>query len=332
MLSLTKLKQILQEKGLTPIFYLTNKDNRCLFIQVTSFSFVTFFIYIPSAYEFIISDSPSYVITEIEEKEEPEIEEEGYEDNVLVSKNIPQITTQQKEKNLTEIVSISLKQFVLSLRNIAYKIAVTFENTFSVINRHNEVVSYVISTSFSKRKRIYVCIDLESFIDTQNLVEEVSHVNSQLIKVFEKSYSSHLETLKLLSTFSSMTSVDGIYTTLKNYGNYIFRLENLIEKNIEDEKNIISKNQDILGKYKMSETGIRGLFQDEALSFSNTKIMNELKTIVNTRVEMSELLNEIREKRDDLLINSNSLFLKNESMVKKTLENLKSLEKIIKSD
>lgn len=333
-LSVTKLQEIIKAKKLIPVYYFVNKDYNCIFVYVKNDK-LSFFIYIPSKYDIHVEKNSDVIeLTEFTNEETKDSSEQTidkeYENGMsLKTENIelPETIVDTKLSSRIAKLKTNLEKIALTVKNLKYKFAISIKNIFVCINRNNEIVPYTLNVPiFNKLKKIYPVTDLEVFFETDNIVDEIASVKNGLMQIFNKTYNNHTVAIKELEKFSSYNFSD-IQGLLTSYTNYVNRLEKLYEIVAEKEERYKNLHSDNLKNYQKKEGGIKGLFNDINSSYKSSSLLHDINDCIDTKKEIVNLLNELSEKRDDLIVNTNTIFFSNEVMVYKTLENLKKLSK-----
>lgn len=359
-LSIIKLEKLLSVKGYKANKYLII-DNYCSYVHVTSiYDDTNFLLYIPSKYEFKMQAGKNiYELKDIDLTTSRSTTEEyvGTPDKTKLESDYSEInidTDPSKNKDITEYLEEGYKRTITlndiskedtkeikdiyrqltrlgyCVQNIKYKLGILYKNYICVIRRDDSLDCYFIKYLPQKNsRRLYIIIDLELLYDQMDTIQQnMKTVLNGVYKVLNKNQISHLRTLKkfldekadiLLSTEMAKNKSD-------EYTSYINELDEMLKTISISESKIIKKINSHQTTH--NNTGIKGLHSDIERTHLVARDESELSNVRSIKQDIVRNIEEIRDKRDDTLLNVDKILFDNQVMLHEIIKNFEQLVKL----
>lgn len=346
-LSILKLQQLLNEKGYIPSKYFILDKYICFIELVYIKNATTFFLYIPSKYNFVVSsDMDSYKITYIETNISDEIAEEYaekddiesmYADNINLSPDKNEKLEDHLEKyynhpislkDISEEDSIELKAIYRQIKrlkycvqNIKYKIGIIYKNYFCAIRRDDSISCFAIKNYSRKdNKQLMVITDLEVFYSkNEKLISDIETVRKGVYKILHKNQKLQVKLItKLLESKELLISMQNNKTVLK-YNDSTEQLEKMMKTMNEAEKSRIEELYQI-------KDDTHNLKDDIETAHKRGKIEAELSDISRIKEEIMKELVVLRKQQENSLLSIDKIMFDNIVMADSIEKNFSKLK------
>ena len=362
-LSLTKLEKLLTVKNLIMTKFFVIED-RCSYIQILStINAETFILYIPSKYDIIIekhlfTSNKAYKIEYIELNENEDIaskyaddmqqtdlenvydEVDGVDTKLNADANVEEqmedkykhsVVLQNEDKNKKNLRSIlrQLKRFRLCVQNIRYKLVVFYKKYMCCIKRDDNIECYLIKNfPVENDTSIIVSIDLENlYINIDTIIEDIKTVSSSIYRVIDKNQKRHVKNiLRMLEQHSNLLPVSqNIKLQKEKYDEFISQFESMLET-LNIAKNRIMKNiEDVENRYQRSD----GLQNDIQKTHQISKLEKELDDIYTIKEDIFSNIENAKNKKDKIMINSDIILFDNNIMIDTIIKNLSEFNQLL---
>lgn len=330
-LSISKLQEFITEKGFICNKYFVMND-RCFFIELFCITTVnTFLLYIPSKFNFSINfeedvykiksvDTPNNYISEENENLS------SYENDLLLSskhieedlENNYKHEIELKEHSDKDLNSIyrQLKRLKHSVKNLKYKICIIYKNYLCTIRRDNSIDFFSIK-HYSKKstKKILLIADLETLYDNfENLSSDLLSVLDSIYDILQKNQNAQSSIfMKLLEQKKDIISYTiKNHEKINNYSNLLLDLKNMFVKILEKE-NTLSQEY-----YKIEDiTSMRDIDK----SLKRNYLQKQIEELTNTKNDIVKNLSDIKEKKENTIINIDNIMFDNTVMLDRVIKN-----------
>ncbi len=352
--SLDNLKNLLKKKNLEPQRYF-ELYGRCAFIEVIdTTNGNTYMFYIPSKYELYIQDQEIYSITPLEVSSSDldnytgnysynnindlyENLEVDVNDNTKVFDqivdNYRKTIDVDTKKNIEyeDVISLyrQMVRFKYCVQNIRYKFVIFYKNYMCVLHIGDEIECFKIKhITFEKNRKLTILIDLELFYENmETLDQDLEHVASGLKGILDKNHTSHSDYFNnIVSKNNEILTINKNITDKKTkLRNYIISFQNLLDRLIESESEIIDEYT--VKSTQFNRSTLNGDIQHSAL---RSKTENELKEIDNVKNQIIFNIKRLQEREDNLSLIVDIIFFDNTVMLNKVFNNINQLLKVVK--
>ncbi len=353
-LSLEKLKKLLKYNNLVPRNYYTI-HGICVMIEVLNIqNGEKYIMYIPSNYEFYISDS-SYEIKTIDIENISDLSND-FVDNPS-SQNIEEnykniMTSIDRYDNIEESLNnnyrtefnikdseLSQKHDVLSIyrqlfrlkfcvQNIKYKLSIIYKNYLCIIHIDNTIECFKIK-HYKKEdnKKLYILIDLELFFENIDIFSnDLEIIRSNINYILDKNHKTHSSYItRLLSQQTDMSvTLSNILNIKKDIKDDVNELKSKLNDLITSETDILDKFEVEFQKYKRKSS------VHTNLKFTQYKLDTEqqLNNIDSKKYETTENIVKLITKENNISLLVDKLMFENTIMLNKVFDNIKKLEEI----
>ena len=345
-LSLTKLEEFLYNNNFNPISYFCF-EGYCFMLEANHNNLQqSFYIYIPSKYIFKIDknqERPIHILNTInltfdtdfvddeQHKEQPvRLDEDEKLENTLENnykKNIDLKNVPHQDVLALKEIHRQLKRLKGLVENINYKLCIIYKNFLTIIRRDNSIEFYTIQNIKKNRfKKLGIVTDLEvMFGKKEKIIEDINLVRNNVYTVLQKNQGLHSQIL--LEMTKQQKDILNIGEKLNN--NLIIldininKLENLFNSIHADENKIFQEIQNL----EVFQTS--GIQTDISKIHSKTKLENELTKIEYLKNEICSKLNDLRAKKENLLLNFDNIFFDNTVMFDLILKNFSKLKDFV---
>ena len=354
-LSLKKLQEMLYNYSLLTIRWYT-MNGSCAYIEVQCKTTAeNFLVYIPSDYNFEMETCENVhelkEISELNDDEQVNIDEDKvgnfYEQLQL---NLDQFGGDKMRSHLQEgykkkinlksiddlnsvkAITRQLKRLKFCVEHVKYKVAIFYQNSFSVIRRSDDVEAYiVIDGPYYKKRKMFVTTDIEVLFNRKkSMVKDIKSIENGLQKTLEKNQNSHSRNITSLfdRKVDMQKNVKNIQTKISFYETYINKFELLFEKLNDIEEELLIKENEIRAKIESSESSFHA---DITLSHERTKHIKKVKDLEKYKKKITERILFCRNELNNLLLEVDSIFFESSVMISESLANFDRLEKLSRS-
>lgn len=349
MLSLVKLVELLQSIGILPIKYYI-LDNLLFYIEALSVTNgFSFFIYIPSKYEFAVpKEYNPYKIQYIsledsenvaEEYAEAKENEEAYKGQIAVSPDNDKMEEQlensyRKPLSLSDISSSDVKAIrsiyrqVRRLRycveDIPYKIGIQIKNYLAVVRRDDTLDCFLIKHyPRIESKRLIIISDLELVYNKkEKILADLEIVNKGIFDILEKNQTLHRRVLKKL-----FENREAILSYSEQSLERKLKLESQINK-LNSYLEILDKAQrKILEELELLNS--EKTYADTNIVYRRNNMESELEKIGKLKEDIMATLGLLKEKIDNLLLSVDNIMFDNSVMFDSMIQNFINLKKLV---
>ena len=345
-LSITKLEEFLYKNNFNPISYFCF-EGYCFMLEANhNNSQQSFYIYIPSRYNFKIDkkeERPIHILNTInltfdtdfvddeQHKEQPvrlnqdkekleNILEYNYKKNIDL-KNVPQ----QDILALKEIHR-QLKRLKGLVENINYKLCIIYKNFLTIIRRSDNSIEFYTIQNIKENsfKKLGIVTDLEVMFDKkEKIIEDINLVRNNVYTVLQKNQGLHTQILlEMTKQQKDIFNIgEKLNTNIITLDININKLENLFNTIQTSENKIFQEIQNL----EVFQSG-NGIQTDISKMHSKTRLENELTKIEYLKNELGSKLNELRTKKENLLLNFDNIFFDNTIMFDLIIKNFAKLK------
>lgn len=349
-LSISKLQNLLIEKGYVPNKYFT-MDGTCFYIEVFSIKTADiFFLYIPSKYNFRLEGVDNifklkFVKVAGGENTEDYTGAPNNDNLAEIYGSEPINLTIDKEKlrehleenykyqiflnEISKEDSVDLKaiyrqvcRLKFCVQNINYKLGVMYKNYITSIQRDDTVeCMFVKHYSRDDTKKLMIIVDLETFYANSNkIMEDVKIVRTSVYKVLEKNQGMHTRVIEQIMENNQdiATIPDKAHERKEYYDTLIDKLENmlLIMNNAEEEAHL---------KINILNEGQRNLQTDISNAHQHSILEKEIDKIVRIKTEITKNMISLQTKRETTILDIDKIMFDNTIMLDRMLKNFVKL-------
>lgn len=361
-LSLNKLQNIFYKKKLKlcRIFCI---ENMCTYIEVKTSTDDRFLIYVQSKFSVPVENLGGveiYEIDYIDVSEEGIVREEGgelmseqtansYQDispDIGINENSDNLETVLEESystdiNLSEKKSYEIKselnsifkqlnRLKLCLKSVKYKIAVITRTFICSVRRDSGLECFYTKGMRKQPKKMYITIDLESFIIKLESVEtDIYTIRNSIYNVLNVNLIK--QTRLLEEMFNKKRNVQGLKEKVikitTEYRNYENALVDLIEKSTEKENKINLEIQNIREKYNVNKNP-KFIHLDIERCHQIGKREEILGSIKRIRNEIYENLKQVRKNHENVSLTIDNIYFELSLQTDSINKNISSLKNI----
>lgn len=328
--SINKLQNLIQSNGfMTKSYYIM--DGTCFYIELYSIQTgEIFFLYIPSKYNFKMSENEmtfklKYInVKDIENMDENGNIEEQYKAGSLVID--PDNVEDQLEDNYKQSISIKnisvtdlfqlksiykqMKRLRYSVQNLKYKLGIIYKNFICSIRRDDTInILYIKHYSKKDMKQIVVIVDLETFyLKLERIHEDMNIVKKSVYKILSKNQGINSESLNnlLLNKKDILSLSDCVQDRIENY---LYKIENL-----ENMLNVMNESQKLVqNDIKNFEHGtqVDNINNDISRIYKKTQLEKELDKIIKIKQELLSVIIELKQKCDNEFLGVDNILFDN---------------------
>jgi len=335
-LSIAKLQDLLYEKGFLSTRYFI-MDGACFYIELYSrFSADTFFLYMPSRYNFeppTTADAVykiKYIDMTLEENKADEYTggdigrpdqaiqlspdrdklEEHLENNYKHQISLKDIS--DEDTAVLKTIYRQMRRLRYCVQNLKYKLGVVYKNYICAIRRDDTIDCFIVKhLSRQDSKKLLVIVDLETFYEKNDkLLEDISTVRDSVYQILERNQNMHTRVIDKMVQNRKDIAVIPEYTEkkkaihealLRDYTN-LLQVMNNAEKKVVDEIRALDGSEPT------------GLQSDITRAHQKTRLDKEIAKIRALKEEISRGIAILREKRENSLINVDNLMFDNTIM------------------
>lgn len=351
-LSVQKLQTLLETKGQVPVKFFT-VDNYCMFIElINSISGTRFLMYIPSKYEFKMSqgkgvyrlkyipiDKNSSIVEEYSNSSELETDYSNTMINLSPDKNDElENHLENNYKHMMSLKDISeddlryIKSIYRQLRrlrqcvlNIKYKVGIIYKNYLCVIRRDDSIDCFYIK-HFTRKdsKKLLIITDLETFYDKgDKLIEDIIHVQDGVHRVMYRNQFLHSGIMgKMMENKSSIETISAKTNEKRvKYDAMLSKLNQLLEAMNNVEIKALSELQDL-------DVGSRtsSLSSDIDIAHRKAQLHTKLEEIGKVKEKIFKNMNDLREKRENTALSVDEIMFDNVVMFDSMVKNFAKLK------
>ncbi len=360
-LSLNKLDRLLSSRGFTIKKYFVI-NNLCVYLEILSFlNADTFLLYIPSKYEINAprgADTFTLEYLEIDtngnlpgdfagEPNEVDVEKIYNEIDIVLDPNDkerqnlighleenynrPINLRDMKKTDKDDIKEIfrQLRRFKLCVKNIKYKMGITYKNFICCIRRDEGYDCFAINHYHlcNDNKKLTITVDLETLyskIDT--ISNDTNTVRDEIYKILDKNQTRHSKLFKnMLEQGSDITTYsEAIYMQKKRYEEYLSQLEDMLVKLTESERKTNGKLNALNGGKKY-DPSLKGLHTDIHNANISSKYRTELDRITSLKQEVIKNILNVKIKQENIMLKIDRIFFDNSVMINAIITNMNSL-------
>jgi hypothetical protein len=247
------------------------------------------------------------------------------EENYKRSINLKDMSSDDS-KEIKDIVR-QLKRLRFCVQNVKYKITIMYKNYICSIKRDDSIECFSIKKYNGKpRKTLFVTCDLELMYEKmESLMENIDTIKKGLYHILDKNHFTHSRTLqRLLSEKNTMVELsEKAYMKKIQYEKYIQESNEMLKGINKSEKIILEKIYDINEKYK--NPVLKGLQNDIDKSHQISKLNSDITDIYKVKKEVLKTIIELKNKREDTILNVDKIMFDNNVMVECVIRNFKEL-------
>lgn len=338
-LSRSKLEDFLYNNKFEPVSYYCIKNSCFMFEIIQTETSQSFFVYIPSIYNFIIEkstdDIPVYNLNELKIDFDPNfVEDENHKENPIYlagdNDKLENVLEYNYKKNIElrnipkqDILTIKeiyrqLKRLRNVVENIEYKLCIFYKNFLIIIRRDCITIDFytingIQETSF---KKLGIVSDLEVLYKKRNkIIDDVFIVKNNIYNILQKNQGLHAQILtEMFKPHKDILSIgQKMDNNILMIDNNINKLQQLINTLNEEENKIYSEieSQKILEKPNL---------------ISNVKFENELLKLQHLKQELITKLRELQSKKENILLSFDNIFFDNTIMIDLIIKNFNKLK------
>ncbi len=234
-------------------------------------------------------------------------------------KNIILDGSDNRTKIILSGVYSQAKRLTYPVKRIQYKLVITDNDCFCVIDRKNRIKPYFVKGYSRNEKNIYSILDVESFYETHDIHLDIQKLYFQLHDIFDTNHETH--TIQIQEILDNKTDIVSKSMSV------------LKEKKITEEK--LKSLYSVLNELKDSEMNhkktLHSLEKTDPVNSSARigKIHDSLNKIEQIRGKTLDSIMAHRIKLNYLMLSTDSLLYNNISMLKKIYENFKILDVLV---
>jgi hypothetical protein len=343
-LSIQKLQELLNSRGFVVKRFFT-LEKACFYVELFSISTCDIFmLYIPSKYVLIPEKNEDvYKMKEInfeihENETDKYVEKKEYEEDAGMGLEYDNMEEQLENayKHQIKITDISkddsigiksiirqLKRLSYSVENLKYKVMITFKNYICALRRDNSISCFSLkNTDRENVKKLFILIDLEMLVEKNDkIMEDILSVKDSIYNILEKNQSNHgLVLEKILENKKDIISIPK-YVDIKRaeYNSLLTESLNMLQIMIEKENKILKEIQDINKR--------KGTLQSDIMkTHTKTTLEKELDKISVIKEKIGKTIIELREKKENCILNIDELMFDNTVMVDLIIKNFSKLK------
>lgn len=353
-LSINKLKEYLASKGFIPVRFFV-LDDLIFYIEVLSSQNAgTFFIYIPSKYEFGVKKGEDnykirYVDMEGGDNTADEyaggsvsVESIYRGDDINLSPDNGKIE-EHLENNYRRPISLDdissedsvelrsiyrqMRRLRYCVQDIKYKVAIINKNYICAIRRDDSIDCFVIK-HYPRRnhKKLMIVADLEMFYEKYEKMDSDIHtVRTGIYNILQRNQSLHSRMIsKLLENKEELISFAPKTTEKKN-------LYDINEKKLEKMLNTmnIAERKTIATIYELEETrldsGKQGMQNDIEIAHRKSQLETELNKINSIKEDIMKYISILRQRKENSVLSIDKIMFDNTVMFNCMVNNFSQL-------
>ncbi len=234
------------------------------------------------------------------------------------------------EEDLASLKSVYRQVYRLRycVLNIKYKLCIFLKNYVCMIRRDDSIDCYCIKNypKISKRK-ILVIIDLETFyeVDTGNLSMELETIRNTIYSMLERTQISQATVIEnLVKSARSISEIPSVIDRKKvEYDNMIQKMRKMMDSLIAKESKCLTEIQYV----EKMESG--SLQKDMEKASKKTSLLKDLERIVFLKSEVSKNMILVREKRENRILNIDTVSFDNAVMLDSLIKNFEKMREYI---
>jgi len=352
-LSINKLQDFLASKGFVPVRFFV-LDDMVFYIEVMSTNNAnTFFIYIPSKYEFKMTKGDDvykirYVDMDSTDNTADEYAggavdvESAYGGTINLSPDNGKIE-EHLEDNYKRPISLEdisnddrldlrslyrqMRRLRYCVQNIKYKVAVISKNYICTIRRDDSIDCFSIKHyPRGDQKKMMIIADLEMFYEKyEKINSDVETVRSGIYQILQRNQSLHNRMItKLIENKDELVSVAPKTDNRKNrYNTNLSKLEHMLSTmNMAERKTIA----DIYELEQQREGGGVGMTGDIQMAHRKGQLEAELKKITSIKEDIMRHISILRQRKEDNVLSVDKIMFDNTVMFDCMVKNFAQLK------
>jgi hypothetical protein len=364
-LSIKKLNELLESKGLIPIRYY-KLNGKCSFIEITSIKDPsTFIISLSSKYNFELNEEADkrsiHKLKFIDiGKDAVSIENDEISENDLIN-NYTEINLKNKLSNINEIddvegsisghleegynreiflkdmskdeidrvksIAKQLNRLKLCTQGVFYKLCIIYKNYFCISDKDSEIKCFIIK-NFQPIdvKKIIVTCDLEMYYkNSENIMNDILEIEKGIFDIIHKNQNTHNKNLKLI--FDNINNVLDYSTSILKSKE---QLDNYLERYYFVIGEVTEKERNLsekLFKLENNSENYKGLHSDTDFVHNKSKLEDELSKLFEIKTDLIKTAIEIKDNRNNLCMLLDSICFDNTVLCDKISKNLKNIKR-----
>lgn len=349
-LSLSKLEGLLKSNRMIIQNIYTISDEAAYVEVFHADTAEVFLLYIPSKYKIKADDYKySYEIKYIDidddsllHKDKPVDVESSYEDlNLHLSPDKNEDLEKYMKDNYDHDVYLKdlrkedaehlrdmfyqLSRLKLCVKNVKYKLSITFKNYLASIKKDNSIECFVIKDlPIVDKKRIMITIDLKNYFDKHKRIHsDIKVIRSSIYKILD---ANQIKLTKLLNNIMEqkntiMLCSDTIYKKKEETSIFLKGLEDLLDRILESEKATYSALLEAQKNISKSTS----LTADTYRSHEVHSLQEKLEKIHNVKNEIINDIIDTRKRQDTTTLEIDKVLFDNNVMINKITKNFSNL-------
>jgi hypothetical protein len=350
-LSLTKLENLLSSKGFVPTKFFV-LDGSCFYIELFAIQTADIFLlYIPSKYNFEVSDSHDnvYKIKYIEmsgggnvtdERDDFDIEgvygntnielnpdKDHIEEHLESNYRKPIFLKDISDEDVEALKSIyrQISRFKYCVQNLKYKLGIVYKNYMCSIRRDDSIDCFIVKhLPREDSKKLMVIVDLETFYEkNEKLIDDVHVVRDSVYKMLERNQGMHTRVIsKIVENKNDITLIpEQVELKRRKYDHMMTQLEGMLATMIAAEGKILEEMQ--VSDEKGQGGGIES---DISLAHYKARMEKELNKINGIKNDIAKNILSLREKRENKILSIDKISFDNAVMLDAMIKNFAKLK------
>lgn len=345
-LSIAKLQTLLTEKGFMPVRYFV-MNGACFYIELYSqHSADTFFLYIPSKYNFTLDSgqgpgtnvfkikyidmsATNNTAEEYTGGEKPDVEktyananielspDKGKLEEHLESNYRQQIALQDiSEEDTAELRTIyrQMRRLRYCVQNLKYKLGIVYKNYICAIRRDDSIDCFFVKhLPRAETKKLLIIVDLETFYEkAEKLTDDIRTVRESIYRILERNQGMHTRVIHKMIQNRKDIAVIPKSTEQKKlvYDSLLQEYEKLLQMMIREGKKV----SDEIRALDKQEGQHNGLQSDISRAHTRSRLEKEYTKISAIKSEIGHNIAVLRNKRENSLIAIDNLMFDNTIM------------------
>lgn len=219
----------------------------------------------------------------------------------------------EENKSINKFATLlrQMKRFKLCFRTLEYKPAL-FDGDCMVIDQENKEQCYFISNSNSKKRRILLCLSMESFYKEPRVAQGVKTILSQFYEILN--HNQQAETTK-------------IQNMLEQKRNILTSSKKILEK----KKFYLQQHAKLTVAHEKTTALISSLKQKIEMTEDKSKLAQEIQKQEITLKDLVRSILETTKNLDELALSVDTLLFDNMTMLAEISNNFRHLEELAKN-
>ena len=348
MLSIKKIEELLNSQNCS-VSKIYTSENLVIFLEIINYSnHDVFILYIPSKYDVSPKGFKNvYEIKEISSENKDEEEPNLYDnieldidinDDENLKKNLEEkynkelsLDIDEKDFPKLEAVKDQINRMKNCIKNTDYKLLVQIGKFIICLRRNDDIDTFCIQDYNNENDmlKLFIVTDLEMFyINKVKTLTDINTIQKGIIKLIEDLKKSHEKVFRQLIAKERKINeqLKKIDENHKNYNTQISNIDTLLKRVNTIDDNIYQEHLFTLKKYKLGNQSINS---DIELSHVKNKYESKRKTIANIKKQLIETIVTLKNKRNNVYLQTDKLLFQNNILLNSVINNMKKISNYI---